>query len=169
MWRKAKAPRQAASEVAMKLCKCSYLGHPSRACTCSEEEVRRYRACLSGPLLDRIDLHLTLSPVPLRMLGCSNGAESSAAVRERVESARARQRARFASQSRLTCNAQASGRLFASQIETEGRQILDAAAESLSLSARAYHRVLKVARTIADLAAEDRIAASHVAEALRFR
>jgi magnesium chelatase family protein len=155
--------------AAMNPCKCSYLGHPSRACTCSDEEIRRYRSRLSGPLLDRIDLHVTLSPASLRLLGTGMGGEGSAAVRQRVESARERQRARYASRDRIGCNAQATGRTVLGTVTSDARELLDAAAESLALSARAYHRVVKVARTIADLASDERVRAMHVAEALRYR
>lgn len=153
----------------MKRCKCSYLGHPTRACVCSEEEVRRYRSRLSGPLLDRIDLHVTLSPVPTRLLSGGTGAEDSQAIRERVESARERQRARYVHQGRTGCNAQAGGRILLRAVTADARELLEIAADSLGLSARAYHRVVKVARTIADLDAEERVNATHVAEALRYR
>jgi magnesium chelatase family protein len=155
--------------AAMNPCPCGYYGDTTRMCSCSEADIQRYRSRLSGPLLDRIDLHLTLAPVPLRQLGAENGAESSRTVRERVEAARARQRARYATDARMSCNAQASGRALLRMLERDARELLDAAAESLALSARAYHRVVKVARTIADLAGEESIAAPHMAEALRYR
>ncbi|MEX2154573.1 MAG: YifB family Mg chelatase-like AAA ATPase [Gemmatimonadaceae bacterium] len=155
--------------AAMNPCKCSYLGHPTKPCICSDEEVRRYRARLSGPMLDRIDLHLTLAPVPLRLLGSSNVAEFSAAVRQRVEAARHAQHLRYAHDGSMSCNAQASGRALLHFVDREGRDLLDSAAESLALSARAYNRVIKVARTIADLAHEQRISPPHIAEALRYR
>jgi magnesium chelatase family protein len=120
-------------------------------------------------LLDRIDLHLTLSPVPLQLLGSSNGAETSGTIRQRVEAARARQRSRYAAGDRLACNAQASGRVLVATLTDEARRMLTSAADSLSLSARAYHRVVKVARTIADLAMERSVEVPHAAEALRFR
>ncbi len=155
--------------AAMNPCPCGYHGDANRACTCADHEILRYRSRLSGPLLDRIDLHLTLSPVPLRQLGADGAAESSAAIRGRVEEARAIQRARFAADCSASCNAQANGRSLLRELDREGRELLNAAADSLVLSARAYHRVVKVARTIADLAGEERIAIAHVAEALRFR
>lgn len=155
--------------AAMNPCKCSYLGHPTRVCVCTEEEVRRYRSRLSGPLLDRIDLHVTLSPVPMRLLGAGNCADNSAAIRRRVENARVQQRRRYAHHGRVACNAQAGGRILLGAVTADGRELLVSAAESLALSARAYHRVVKVARTIADLTSEERVNATHVAEALRYR
>jgi len=155
--------------AAMNPCPCGYYGDATRVCSCADHEVHRYRSRLSGPLLDRIDLHLTLSPVPLRHLGADGDAEASATVRTRVEEARALQRSRFAAEKCASCNAQASGRSLLRSLDHEGRELLDSAAESLALSARAYHRVVKVARTIADLAHEERIGAPCVAEALRYR
>ncbi|HJQ18888.1 MAG TPA: YifB family Mg chelatase-like AAA ATPase [Gemmatimonadaceae bacterium] len=161
-------PARFALVAAMNACPCGHAGDPARACHCSETEIQSYRARLSGPLLDRIDLHLTLLPVPIRQLSARGGAERSAVVRARVEQARGRQRARFTG-SCISCNAQANGRLFVRSLSTESRSLMDSAAEALTLSARAYHRVAKVARTIADLAASEEILAEHVAEALRYR
>lgn len=155
--------------AAMNPCPCGYYGDARRVCTCAEADVLRYRARLSGPLLDRIDLHLMLSPVPLRELGAGATAETSASIRARVEEARERQRQRFASDPRARANAQASGRVLLRAMDDDARELLDTAAEPLALSARAYHRVARVARTIADLAGSDRIGAPHVAEALRYR
>jgi magnesium chelatase family protein len=155
--------------AAMNPCPCSYSGHPTRPCVCAEGDIQRYRSRLSGPLLDRIDLHLTLSPVPLQLLGSSGSAESSSTVRERVEAARERQRMRYQAHERIAYNAQASGRSLLLSLAGGAKQLLQSAAESLALSARAYHRVVKVARTIADLAHEDAIDVPHIAEALRYR
>jgi magnesium chelatase family protein len=155
--------------AAMNPCPCGFAGDPARTCACSEGDVQRYRSRLSGPLLDRIDLQLTLSAVPLRQLASGAAAETSGAVRTRVAAARERQRERYASHGTVRCNAQASGRSALRALDPDGRKLLDTAAESLALSARAYHRVVRVARTIADIAGEERIAAGHLAEALRYR
>lgn len=155
--------------AAMNPCPCGYAGDTTRVCRCAEHEIHRYRSRLSGPLLDRIDLHVTLAPVPLRTLGANNATEYSADVRARVEASRVRQRLRYAANGRAPCNGQASGRRLLPTLETDARELLDTAAESLGLSARAYHRVVKVARTIADIAQTERVETSHVAEALRYR
>jgi len=153
---------------AMNPCPCGYYGDATRVCACSEGDIQRYRSRLSGPLLDRIDLHLTLTPVPLRQLGGEPGAESSTSIRDRVETTRAMQRSRYRD-ARVTCNAEASGRAMLRMLTPDARAMLDDAAESLALSARAYHRVVKVARTIADLARAEQIETAQVAEALRYR
>jgi magnesium chelatase family protein len=155
--------------AAMNPCPCGYAGDSARVCTCSESDVHRYRSRLSGPLLDRVDLHVSLPRVPLRELTSAAGSEDSRSVRARVESARVVQRERYANQAKVRCNAQASGRSHLRALTVDARALLDAAAESLALSARAYHRVVKVARTIADLANEDSITADALAEALRYR
>jgi len=155
--------------AAMNPCPCSYLGHPTIVCGCAEGDIQKYRSRLSGPLLDRIDLHLTLAPVTLRTLGSRDPAEPSATIRARVEVARECQRKRYAAHLRVTCNAQVSGRVILEDLSVDSAELLHKAAEQMSLSARGYYRVLKVARTIADLALEQSILPVHMAEALRYR
>ncbi len=156
---------------AMNPCPCGNAGEPARMCTCSANDIARYRARLSGPLIDRIDMHVTLAPVPIRELGNGGTSERSAAIRQRVERARERQRTRYTGQRGIRCNAHASGRALDDRglVEADARALLHDAAETLRLSARGYHRVLKVARTIADLCERDVVSKADVAEALRYR
>jgi magnesium chelatase family protein len=156
--------------AAMNPCPCGWLGDPSDQCRCTPPLIDRYRARVSGPLLDRIDLHVEVPRIPVRLLaGDGDGGESSAAIRTRVEAARARQRARLGT--RIGTNARIPGREVRRlcRIDARGRQLLEAASERLGLSARAYTRVLRVARTIADLAGETEITTSHLAEAIQYR
>ncbi|MFN8590430.1 MAG: YifB family Mg chelatase-like AAA ATPase [Thermomicrobiales bacterium] len=156
--------------AAMNPCPCGYYGDPRRACTCAPSAVSRYQKRISGPLLDRIDLHLEVPRIPHEQLADRRLGESSAAIRERVERARAIQTARFAGTSLLT-NADMGPkelRRFA-PLDDAGEALLGTAVRQMGLSARAYHRVLKLARTIADLAGEDAVTATHVAEALQYR
>lgn len=157
--------------AAMNPCKCSYAGHQRRLCVCSESEITKYRSRLSGPLADRIDMHVTLAPVLLDALDANAPAESSMSIRARVEMARATQRRRYAATARVACNAHAAGAwlLAHGRIDREARHVIIEASESLQLSARAYHRVLRVARTIADLSLADSVTREHVGEALRYR
>jgi magnesium chelatase family protein len=152
-------------------CPCGRAGDPRATCVCAPADVARYRGRLSGPLGDRIDMHVHVGAVPPRALGDATPAEPSAAIRARVERARARQRARYGALASVACNAQAAGRWLDAHtpVHVEARALLVRAAETLALSARGYHRVLKVARTVADLAGDECVGAPHVAEALRFR
>jgi magnesium chelatase family protein len=158
---------------AMNPCPCGHAGDAARACVCAAADVARYRARLSGPLADRIDMHVTVGAVPLRTLGAAGAGESSAAVRQRVERARAAQRARYAAAGlrSVRCNAHAPGRWLDTRtpVDRAARELLGAAAERLALSARGYHRVLKVARTVADLEGAESVTTPCVAEALRYR
>jgi magnesium chelatase family protein len=156
---------------AMNPCPCGNAGEPSRICSCAEPEVVRYRSRLSGPLADRIDMHVTLGAVSSASLQQPSDGESSAVIRARVEQSRALQRHRFVSNPNVGCNAHASGRWLLSRgnVEREARALLAGAMESLKLSARGYHRVLRVARTIADLEQSEAVSAAHVSEALRYR
>lgn len=152
-------------------CPCGRAGDASGSCTCAPNDVDRYNARISGPLADRIDMHVTVGAVALRDLSGAPTGDRSLGIRSRVEIARQRQRRRFARLRDVSCNAYASGRWLDGRtpVHVEARNLLQAAAEKLALSARGYHRVLKVARTIADLECENEIAPSHVAEALRYR
>jgi magnesium chelatase family protein len=157
--------------AAMNPCPCSYLGHPTRPCMCAESEITKYRSRLSGPLADRIDMQVTLTPVPLVNLDSNASAESSRVIRSRVDAARALQRLRYTATRGVTCNAHASGRwlLMRGHLAADARRLLVEGSESLHLSARAYHRVLRVARTIADLSESEAVTSEHVGEALRYR
>lgn len=152
-------------------CPCGRLGDGTGSCTCSASDIQHYSRRISGPLADRIDMHVTVGRVPLSELSVSNEKESSTKMRGRVSVARARQRKRYAGMSSVTCNAHAAGRWIDAhgQVTAPARAMLHRAAEGLMLSARGYHRVLKVARTIADLDESNSVDVSHVAEALRYR
>jgi magnesium chelatase family protein len=152
-------------------CPCGRLGDPTGTCVCSAVDVERYARRMSGPLADRIDMHVTVGAVALRELSTPGGGESSDNIRQRVADARETQRRRFFRFRGVTCNAHAPGRWIDAHgdLASEARELLQSAACSLSLSARGYHRVLKVARTIADLDAAANVEPTHVAEALRYR
>jgi magnesium chelatase family protein len=162
-------PARFALAAAMNPCPCGHAGDPSRACVCPAADVLRYRSKLSGPLADRIDLHVAVPAVPLVELANRDRGESSATIRARVEGARMRQRARFGDAD--ACNARTPGRWLEAHggLEAAARALLATAGERLNLSARAFHRVLRVARTIADLEGEAAVRAPHVAEALGYR
>ena len=152
-------------------CPCGKAADPSGTCSCSAADVERYNARISGPLADRIDMHVTVGAVALRDLSNATNGDSSASIRVRVERARATQRTRYARKQGISCNAFAVGRWLDAHtpVHADARTLLQIAAERLSLSARGYHRVLKVARTIADLEDVHEIAPAHIAEALRYR
>lgn len=158
-------------------CPCGYAGDPGRDCRCTAADLDRHQARLSGPLADRIDLHVHVRRVPPEALDARDGGVTSAALAARVADARARQRARYARTHRaadetaVATNASVPARTLvtSARLDRDARALLLSAAERLRLSARSYHRVLRVARTIADLDDTSEIEAAHIAESLRFR
>jgi magnesium chelatase family protein len=159
----------------MNPCPCGYFGDPQKPCTCAMGLISKYQKRISGPLLDRIDIHVQVNRVEYDKLSDDRTGESSSTVRERVEKARQRQRERFgidaAATLDLTCNADmrpAEVRQYCALDET-GRNLMRSAMLQMQLSARAYHRILKLARTIADLAGAEAITTLHLAEALQYR
>lgn len=157
--------------AAMNPCPCGYYNDPQRDCTCSPGQIQRYMNKISGPLMDRIDLQVEVMPVPLKALADAPAGEPSASIRERVVKARAIQSERFKDEPGIHCNAQMNTRLLNryARPDDEAMDYLMKAMTRLNLSARAYERVLKVARTIADLAAAPTIQRLHIAEALSYR
>lgn len=157
--------------AAMNPCPCGYLGDTLRACTCSPPQIQRYRSRLSGPLLDRIDMHVEVPPVPVRELLARPAGEPSAAIRLRVQAARLVQAERFKRQPQLHCNAQmGSGEIRRHcPLDAGSSKLLNQSVTRLGLSARACSRIVKIARTIADLAAAPAIREEHVAEAIQYR
>ncbi|MBE3560803.1 MAG: YifB family Mg chelatase-like AAA ATPase [Ktedonobacteraceae bacterium] len=156
--------------AAMNPCPCGFYLDPVKECSCSAVAIARYQKRISGPLLDRIDIHIEVPRVDYEKLADKRRGETSAAIRERVQAARERQLRRFAG-TKLTSNAEmgpAEVRDFC-PVDATGEKLLKAAMQQLHLSARAFHRVLKLARTIADLADSEMIAATHVAEAIQYR
>jgi magnesium chelatase family protein len=163
-------PCSAMFVAAMNPCPCGYFGHPTRHCICTPQAVSRYLARVSGPLLDRLDLHIEVPPVEFEELDSDEKAESSAAIRARVNAARAVQNKRFRGTG-IACNARITPdrlREFC-PMEEKSHRLLKAAFQKLGLSARAYDRVLKVCRTIADLDGRETILPRHVAEAVQYR
>jgi len=155
---------------AMNPCPCRYFGDPVKECTCSPAIVTRYQKRLSGPLLDRIDIHAEVPRVEYEKLASETPLESSESIRVRVEVARERQRQRFEG-TRLACNAEMGPgevREYC-RLGDGGRSLLRSAMQQLQMSARAFHRILKLARTIADLAGEGEITTANLAEAIQYR
>jgi magnesium chelatase family protein len=157
--------------AAMNPCKCGYFGDPKRECRCSPREVENYRNKISGPLLDRIDIHVEAPAVEYKELSSTERAEPSAAIRERVIAARKIQQGRFTTSRKCRANAEMSPGLLKThcQLDAQGQELLRHGLEELHLSARAYDRILKVSRTIADLANSDHIESAHVMEAIQYR
>ncbi|TZF82075.1 YifB family Mg chelatase-like AAA ATPase [Pedobacter sp. BS3] len=157
--------------ASMNPCPCGFYNHPEKECICPPGAVQKYLGKISGPLLDRIDLHVEVTPVDFNELASDRVAEKSADIRQRVTRAREIQDKRFEHKPDLYCNAQMSVKMVREvcQINEAGQALLKKAMEKLGLSARAYDRILKVARTIADLAGSENIQTEHLAEAIHYR
>ena len=156
--------------AAMNPCPCGYFSDPKHECRCSFHQIQRYRSKISGPLMDRIDIHIEVPSVPYKHLGSTASSEPSAPIRSRVTNARGIQSRRFARTS-IFCNAQMSNRHLKQhcKVGEASHALLESAIDTLGLSARAFSRILKIARTIADLESVDSITAEHVAEAIQYR
>lgn len=156
--------------ASMNPCPCGYYGDPTHHCVCSPGQIQRYMNKISGPLMDRIDIHCEVSVVPFKQLAQMRPGEPSSVIRERVIKARQMQEERFSASS-IHCNAQMTERMIHqfAEPDTASLEMLRMAMERLSLSARAYSRILKVARTIADLEGSERVASHHIAEAIGYR
>lgn len=163
-------PCHAMLVCAMNPCPCGFYGHPTKQCTCSDGASKRYLSKVSGPLLDRIDIHIEVQPVAYQQLADQKKAESSAAIQTRVNQARAIQRERFAGTA-ITCNAQMTPKATREfcTLTKEAQQLLEKSFDRLGLSARAYDKILRISRTIADLDGSQIITLPHVAEAVQYR
>jgi magnesium chelatase family protein len=157
--------------ASMNPCPCGYYNHPEKECVCGPGIVQRYLSKVSGPLLDRIDLHVEVVPVSFDQMTTQRKNESSEEIRERVVKARAMQNERFKDRDDIYCNAMMPSNMVKEicMINEAGRGLLRTAMERLGLSARAYDRILKVSRTIADLAGTSEIKIEHLAEAIQYR
>ena len=157
--------------ASMNPCPCGYYNHPTKPCVCTPSQVQKYLNKISGPLLDRIDIQVEIVPVPFEELTRNSQSESSATIRERVIRARQMQEQRFAGEPGIHSNAQMTPRMLQkyAQPDERGKSMLQSAMDRLNLSARAYDRILKVARTIADLDGSDTIQSMHIAEAIGYR
>lgn len=155
----------------MNPCPCGYYNHPEKDCLCGPGMVQKYLSRISGPLLDRIDIHIEVVPVSFDKISDERLAEKSEVIRQRVEKARKIQEERFDGEEGIHCNAQMSSKLLRKycQANEAGKQLLKTAMEKVGLSARAYDRILKVSRTIADLAGSENIETDHLAEAIQYR
>ena len=155
----------------MNPCPCGFYNHPDKECTCGPGIIKRYLSRISGPLLDRIDIHMEVVPVPFSNLTDASESEKSESLRKRVLAARRIQDKRFEGVGNVFSNSQMETGLMKlhCNIDQAGQSIIRMAMERLGLSARAYGRILKVARTIGDLEESDHILASHVAEAVNYR
>jgi len=157
--------------ASMNPCPCGYYNHPEKNCVCAPGVVQKYLNRISGPLLDRIDIHVEVTPVPFKELSSKRSSEKSEVIRERVIKARRIQEERFVTDKGIYCNAQMNSKQLRNicSIDEAGQMMLKTAMEKLGLSARAYDRILKVSRTIADMEGAEHIEAQHLAEAINYR
>jgi len=157
--------------ASMNPCPCGYYGDPTHHCVCSPGQIQRYLSRISGPMMDRFDLHIEVASVPFQQLSQMKPGEPSASIRERVIKARQIQEKRYNAYKGIYCNAQMTERMLHEFAEPDAPSLnmLRTAMERLSLSARAYSRILKVARTIADLDGSERVQIQHIAEAIGYR
>ncbi len=156
--------------MAMNPCPCGFFSDPLHECRCSPQQIQKYRSKISGPLMDRIDIHVEVPAVPYKDLMIETASEASLDIRQRVTAARAFQTQRF-SRAKIYSNAQMNNRQIKKYcaIDAASSQLLESAIEKLGLSARAYHRILKIARTIADLDGASAIKTEHISEAVQYR
>ena len=156
--------------MATQECPCGFYTDPNRECTCTLPQILRYRSKISGPLKDRIDIHIEVPAVRYRDLTGETSGEDSETIKKRVDQARQIQRERFAGK-KIYCNAQMNSRHLKKYcpIGEDSKKLLEQAIDKLGLSARAYTRILKIARTIADLDGRDEILAAHISEAIQYR
>jgi magnesium chelatase family protein len=157
--------------ASMNPCPCGYYNHPTKECHCTPAIIERYLGRVSGPLMDRFDIQCEIQPIGFDDMSSKQSGEHSSSIRERVIATRAIQAARFADEKGIYCNAQMDSRLLGkyAQAEPSAIRILGDAMNRLNLSARAYDRILKVARTIADMECSDNVSANHIAEAIGYR
>jgi len=156
--------------AAMNPCPCGYFSDPNHECTCTHTRIHRYRSKISGPLLDRMDIHVDVPAVRYKDLASMDTTETSATIRERVNGARTAQSHRL-KRTKIHCNAQMNNRQIKKYcpVGSDGHRLLEAAIDKLGLSARAFNRILKIARTIADLDQAPDIGVNHVSEAIQYR
>jgi magnesium chelatase family protein len=156
--------------AAMNPCPCGYLSDPKHECRCTHQQIHRYRTKISGPLLDRIDMHVEVPAVPYKDLMQDHDAEASETIRSRVAAARKIQAERL-SRTKIFCNARMSSRHIKKHcsVDDTSCRLLESAIDKLGLSARAYNRILKISRTIADLEKSADISSAHISEAIQYR
>jgi magnesium chelatase family protein len=157
--------------VALNPCPCGFLGDVKNSCTCTPIQIQRYESKLSGPLQDRIDMHLEVPALHYKEMSGSPNGESSAQIKNRVESARAIQKERYGNRTGFYCNGQMKPNDLKQfcRLDESSRKLLEGAVEQLGLSARSYHKILKIARTIADLDRNATMKTNHIAEAIQYR